>query len=145
LILVDSYLGNRTLKNTNAEVELNLIDAHPRQPRLGLSKEFISNLAESLEDPDVGLLPPVVLRPKPNAPGRYELIAGEQQVLAARKAAWLSIPAIVLADENTSLSALNTLPTNCPPGFDRVDPRSFIVGQLFFGLLTPDQLADANS
>jgi ParB/RepB/Spo0J family partition protein len=95
------------LKNTIVEVELNLIDAHPRQPRLGFSKESISNLADSLEDPDIGLLQPVVLRPKPNAPGRYELVAGERRVRAARRAAWIRIPAIIrAADDKTSLKSM---------------------------------------
>jgi len=86
------------------DVALDLIQPHPRQPRLDFDRESIDRLAESLKDPDVGLLQRILVRPKGE---RFELLAGERRCRAARLASWTTIPAIVrLVDDKTALKIL---------------------------------------
>ena len=86
------------------DIPLDLIQPHPRQPRLDFDPESIGRLAESLKDPDVGLLQRILVRPEGE---RFELLAGERRCRAARLASWTTIPAIVrLVDHKTALKIL---------------------------------------
>lgn len=76
-----------------AELELDAISANPRQPRTVFEPEALAELVHSIRE--VGLLQPVVVRPAPGAPGRYELVAGERRWRAGREAGLVLIPAIV--------------------------------------------------
>jgi ParB family chromosome partitioning protein len=73
------------------ELRLDLIDANPNQPRRQFDEEALIALADSLRAS--GVLQPVLVRPR--AGGRFELIAGERRLRAARLAELPSIPAIV--------------------------------------------------
>jgi ParB family chromosome partitioning protein len=73
------------------EVPLELIDPNPSQPRTQFDEQALLDLAKSIGAR--GLLQPVVVRPLPG--GRYELVAGERRVRAAKIAELASIPAIV--------------------------------------------------
>jgi len=67
-------------------------------------EEELEDLVESVKA--LGVKEPILVRPKPD--GRYELIAGERRLLAARKAGLKEIPAIVetLTDEEAEAVAL---------------------------------------
>lgn len=62
-----------------------------RQPRGGFDEQGLEELAHSLRR--VGMLQPVLVRSLPD--GRYELVAGERRLRAARMAGLEEIPAIV--------------------------------------------------
>lgn len=71
-------------------VALSAIDVKP-QVRTTFGKQGIAGLAESIKAN--GLLQPVLLRPGKKA-GRYELIAGERRVRAAKVAGLTHVPAL---------------------------------------------------
>jgi len=73
------------------EIDVELIDPNPRQPRDNFDPDALAELATSIEE--VGLLQPVVVRPKDG--GRYELIMGERRLRACKMAGLQQIPAIV--------------------------------------------------
>lgn len=73
------------------ELPVDAISPNPHQPREGFDEETLRELAESIRD--VGLLQPVVVRPV--GPDRYELVAGERRVRAARMAGLAHIPAVI--------------------------------------------------
>jgi ParB family transcriptional regulator, chromosome partitioning protein len=77
------------------QLDLRLIVPNPRQPRGDFDEQELEELAHSLRE--VGLLQPVVVRPL--AEGRYELIAGERRVRAARLAGFEELPAVVRETE----------------------------------------------
>ena len=82
------------------ELPLELITANERQPRRDFDEARLRGLAESIGAR--GVLQPVVVRPLVG--GRYELVAGERRVRAARLAGRESIPALVRqADERERL------------------------------------------
>lgn len=72
-------------------LKLTSITPNPRQPRGVFDDAALEELAHSLRE--VGVLQPVVVRPVGD--GRYELIAGERRVRAARLAGLQEIPAVV--------------------------------------------------
>lgn len=78
---------------------LDAISPNPRQPREVFDEEPLAELAHSLRE--VGMLQPVVVRPLDD--GRYELIAGERRVRAARIAGLTEIPAVVRESHDDQL------------------------------------------
>ena len=73
-----------------AEVAVDLIDANPFQPRRTFSADKLKELTDSIRAS--GVVQPVLLR---RADERYQLIAGERRLRAAREAGLTSIPAVV--------------------------------------------------
>lgn len=72
------------------ELPVNAIRRNPRQPRRSIDAEALEELASSIGA--VGLVQPVIVR---RVDDGYELIAGERRWLAAQKAGYTVIPAIV--------------------------------------------------
>lgn len=72
-------------------LKLTSIAPNPRQPRGEFDDRALEELAHSLRE--VGILQPVVVRPA--GEGRFQLIAGERRVRAARLAGLEEIPAVV--------------------------------------------------
>jgi ParB family transcriptional regulator, chromosome partitioning protein len=75
------------------EVPVNAIAPNPKQPRTHFDDEALAGLAASIRE--VGILQPLVVRR--TTEGRYELIAGERRLRAAR-AAGLPVVPVVLRD-----------------------------------------------
>jgi ParB family transcriptional regulator, chromosome partitioning protein len=73
------------------EIPVELVGPNPRQPRRSFDEGALAELAESIRSR--GLLQPIVVRALPG--GRYELVAGERRLRAARIAELESIPAVV--------------------------------------------------
>lgn len=85
-------------------LKLTSIVPNPRQPRGAFDEAALEELAHSLRE--VGVLQPIVVRPA--GEGRYELVAGERRVRAARLAGLEDIPAVVResGDEDLLTEAL---------------------------------------
>jgi len=76
------------------------IDPNPQQPRLSIDEATIDELAASMREH--GVLQPILVRPQ--AGGRYQLIAGERRWRAAKKAGLETIPAMIEEiDDDTAL------------------------------------------
>ncbi|MDR2760827.1 MAG: ParB/RepB/Spo0J family partition protein [Rickettsiales bacterium] len=78
------------------DIDLDLIDRNPKQPRKKFNEQQLAELSESIRQH--GLLEPVILRKKDD--GRYEIIAGERRVLASRMIKLRTIPSIVRVSED---------------------------------------------
>ena len=78
------------------DLPVELIDPNPRQPRRRFDHEALAGLADSVRSR--GVLQPIVARPL--AGGRYELVAGERRLRAARMAGLDAIPAVVRQTED---------------------------------------------
>ncbi len=78
------------------EIEIDLVDPSPYQPRTRFREEALDELARSIQAS--GIIQPIVVRPIRN---RFELIAGERRWRAAQRAGLHRVPAIVrqVADE----------------------------------------------
>lgn len=71
----------------------------PLQPRRVFADEDIKSLADSVRER--GVLQPILVRPRPGAPNRYEIVAGERRWRAAQAAQLHEVPILVneLSDE----------------------------------------------
>ncbi|HEX2027179.1 MAG TPA: ParB/RepB/Spo0J family partition protein [Nitriliruptorales bacterium] len=85
--------------NRYRELPISAVSPNPRQPRGGFDEADLAELAASIRE--VGLLQPVVVRE--TATGRFELIAGERRLRAAKLAGMTRIPALVRATSDTDL------------------------------------------
>ncbi len=87
-----------------AELALSAIDSNPYQPRAGVSAESLKSLVESIKEH--GVVEPVVVRLLGS--GRYQLVAGQRRLEAARQAGLDTIPAVVhdLTDEQVLVVSL---------------------------------------
>src|SRR3954451_6268153 len=79
------------------DIPVDLIDPNPSQPRREFDEEALLGLSKSIELR--GVLQPLVVRPLPG--GRYELIAGERRLRAAKLADVDNVPAIVRPAEES--------------------------------------------
>jgi ParB family transcriptional regulator, chromosome partitioning protein len=73
------------------EIPLDQIDRNPFQTRTRVNEEQLAELAASITAN--GVVQPVLVRPQAN--GRFQLIAGERRWLASKKAGRETIPAIL--------------------------------------------------
>lgn len=88
----------------DSEIELDLIDPDPDQPRKEFDADRLEELAESIKEH--GLQQPIGLRPNPNAPDRYVIKFGERRWRAFKLLGYKSIPAIVRDTSNVAVEAL---------------------------------------
>ena len=81
------------------EIEVDLIDLNPYQPRTNFNHKDIDELASSIKE--LGLIQPITIKTKDK---RYELISGERRLRAFKILKLKSIPAYVRkADDQASL------------------------------------------
>lgn len=76
---------------TIQELDIDVIDPNPEQPRKTFNKESISQLAQSIRDQ--GVLQPLLVVPRSN--GRYRIIAGERRYRASREAGLKTVPCVI--------------------------------------------------
>jgi ParB family chromosome partitioning protein len=81
------------------EVPVNAVGPNPKQPRTRFDDEAIASLAASIRE--VGILQPIVVRRAGD--GRYEVIAGERRLRAARSAGLATVPVVLRDSEDSDL------------------------------------------
>jgi ParB family chromosome partitioning protein len=81
------------------EVPVNAVAPNPKQPRTRFDDETIATLAASIRE--VGILQPLVVRRAGD--GRYELIARERRLRAAKAAGLASVPIVLRDSEDADL------------------------------------------
>jgi ParB family transcriptional regulator, chromosome partitioning protein len=74
-------------------VPVESLEPGPFQPRGGMDKASLAELAESIREN--GILQPILARPKPGAPGIYQIIGGERRWRAAQLAQMHAVPVIL--------------------------------------------------
>lgn len=84
---------NAALEPTPRGIAIELVQRNPNQPRKYFDEKELQELADSIKTH--GVLQPILVRPLANAPGRYEIVAGERRWRAAQKAGLHNIPAVI--------------------------------------------------
>lgn len=77
------------------DLDVNLIDPNPNQPRKFFDQEKLEELAKSIKSK--GVIQPVIL--KRVGGGRYQLVAGERRWRASKLAGRKTVPSITLSDD----------------------------------------------
>ena len=86
--------------SANLDISVDSIDANPFQPRTSFDEQSLEELATSIEK--LGIVQPLTVRE--TGFGRYQLIAGERRLRAARMAGLTHVPAYVrTADDQAML------------------------------------------
>jgi ParB family chromosome partitioning protein len=75
------------------ELPIELVRRNPDQPRRHFDKAELDSLAETVRRQ--GVLQPILVRPAPDQPGEYQIVAGERRWRASQIAGLRSIPAVV--------------------------------------------------
>jgi ParB family chromosome partitioning protein len=83
------------------DLSVALVDPNPWQPRTVLGDADLAELADSLREH--GLVQPIVVRARGD---RYQLIAGQRRLAAARKLGWERVPARVLEVEDRQMAEI---------------------------------------
>jgi ParB/RepB/Spo0J family partition protein len=114
---------------TSGEVRALTIDSlteHPDNPNV-MSASAFGKLVRNIEN--TGLYEPVVVRPSPNTPGKFQIINGHHRVRALRKLNSATVNAVVwdIDDEQTDilLMTLNRL-----GGTDNIDRKMQLIKRL---------------
>lgn len=104
--LLGDYVENPELEGKARSLEVSSIGPNPQQPRRAFSESELEQLAESIKEN--GLLQPLLVRPVPGKPDRYELVAGERRLRAIRKLGWAHVPALTrdVSDDTLLVLAL---------------------------------------
>jgi ParB family chromosome partitioning protein len=85
---------------------IDLLDPNPFQPRMNFDEDMLHDLAESIRTQ--GVLQPILVRPHPDVPARFQIIAGERRWRAAGMSGLHEIPVIcrALNDMESAAAAL---------------------------------------
>src|SRR4051812_17890282 len=75
---------------SGSEIDIDLIDPNPQQPRMRFDTRDLEDLAASIRAN--GIVQPIVVRPHA---GRFQIIAGERRWRAAQQAGLRRVPAVV--------------------------------------------------
>ena len=100
--LLDDVTGTERLRS----IPVDMIKRGQFQPRKTMNPEALKDLADSIRVQ--GVVQPILVRPLVNAPGQYEIIAGERRWRAAQMAGLHEIPALIreIADHSAACIAL---------------------------------------
>lgn len=85
------------------EIAIELLRRNPDQPRRYFPDIELDELAGSIREK--GVLQPLLVRPAPDAPGEYQIVAGERRWRAAQRAGLHVLP-IVVREDLTDLDVL---------------------------------------
>ena len=104
---LSALFGDIEKKAKDSQLEKNKIpiasiERNKYQPRVIFDEEKLTELSSSIKEN--GVIQPIAVRPNKFEPGKYELIAGERRWLAAQRAGFNEIPAVILEiDDQKSL------------------------------------------
>lgn len=94
-LIPDGGTSGATLR----EVPVDALVPNPRQPRGYFDPAALEELAQSLRQ--IGMLQPLLVRAR--ADGRYDVVAGERRLRAARMARMATVPVVVRRTDDTAL------------------------------------------
>lgn len=99
---LDALLPTDSVERTEARgplrtVPLSQIERNPRQPRERFDESSLDELTVSVRE--LGILQPLLVRE--TAEQRYELVAGERRLRAARRAGLTEVPVLVVETDET--------------------------------------------
>lgn len=82
-------------------VPVDRIVPNPEQPRRAFSEDAMSELAASIREK--GVIQPLIVRPDPDDPDRFQIVAGERRWRAAQRAQVHEVPVIVRDFDDTEV------------------------------------------
>ena len=99
-VAVESQAASADRRDTR-HIPVEQIEPNPHQPRRDFSEEALADLAASIRER--GIVQPLVLRPHPDRPDTYQIVAGERRWRAAQLARQHDVPAVVRDYDDTEV------------------------------------------
>ena len=123
------------------EIAIELLRRNPDQPRQYFPDVELDELAASIREK--GVLQPLLVRPVADAPGEYQIVAGERRWRAAQRAGLRSLPIVVRED----LTELDVLEIGIIENVQRTDLNALEEALAYRSLIdtfgrTQEQVAD---
>ncbi len=105
---VESMMQAKT-ENELRNIDVDLIERGPWQPREHFDEESLQELADSISSQ--GVVQPIVVREKSglNGKGRFEIVAGERRWRATQKAGLSKIPAVIKSFDDQTAAAVSLI------------------------------------
>lgn len=88
-------------RRSDQTIPIDKIHPNPDQPRRTFAAEPLEELSRSIREK--GVIQPLILRPDPNRPGHYQIVAGERRWRAAQTAQLHEVPAIIRDFDDTEV------------------------------------------
>jgi len=118
------------------DVAATLIDPNPWQPRTVVGDADLAELADSLREH--GLVQPIVVRAKGD---RFQLIAGQRRLAAARRLGWEKVPVRVLDVDDRQMSEIAIVENLQRRDLDALEKAASFKQYLATWSCTQDELA----
>lgn len=131
--------GLAPIAASRTTLPVSVLEPGPFQPRTAIDPAHLADLIASVRQQ--GILQPILARPHPGAPGRYQIIAGERRWRAAQAAGLHEVPVLVRPLSDTDAMAASLVENLQREDLDPIEEGQAykrLVGE--FGL-TQDQLA----
>jgi ParB family transcriptional regulator, chromosome partitioning protein len=122
----------------NLDISVDSIDANPFQPRTSFDEQSLEELATSIKK--LGIVQPLTLRE--TGGGRYQLIAGERRLRAARMAGLTHVPAYVRTADDQAMLELALVENIQREDLDAVEVAISFQRLIEECKLTQEQLSD---
>jgi ParB family chromosome partitioning protein len=91
----------------DSTVPIEKLHANPDQPRRHFAEADLADLANSIKTK--GIIQPLIVRPNPNIPEQYQIVAGERRWRAAQMAQVHDIPVIIRELDDTEVLELGII------------------------------------
>jgi ParB family chromosome partitioning protein len=118
------------------EIAAAIIDPNPWQPRSQVADADLAELADSLREH--GLVQPIVVRARGD---RYQLIAGQRRLAAARKIGWAKVPVRVLDVDDRQMAEIAIVENLQRRDLDALEKAASFKSYLSTWGCTQDELA----
>jgi ParB family transcriptional regulator, chromosome partitioning protein len=122
----------------NMDISLDSIDANPFQPRTHFDEQALEELAGSIKK--LGIVQPLTVRETGN--GRYQLIAGERRLRAARLAGLTHVPAYIRTADDQAMLELALVENIQREDLDAIEVAISFQRLIEECRLTQEQLSD---
>src|ERR1035437_3114000 len=122
----------------NLDISVDAIEANPFQPRTSFDEQALEELSISIKK--LGIVQPLTLRETGN--GRYQLIAGERRLRAARLAGLTHVPAYVRTADDQAMLELALVENIQREDLDSVEVAISFQRLIEECKLTQEQLSD---
>lgn len=80
-------------RTAEAFLPIERVHPNPNQPRRTFNDDALAELASSIAEK--GIIQPLIVRPHPNTPDAYEIVAGERRWRAAQRAKLHQVPVLI--------------------------------------------------
>jgi ParB family chromosome partitioning protein len=122
----------------NMDISLDAIDGNPFQPRTHFDEQALEELAASIKK--LGIVQPLTVRETGN--GRYQLIAGERRLRAARLAGLTHVPAYIRTADDQAMLELALVENIQREDLDAIEVAISFQRLIEECRLTQEQLSD---